>query len=163
MAVAFLEFTATRIADSSARNAVSISSANNLPFSVAAMRVCNPDRSPVKSLPGKPLRLSGDVSRIFETWSPPSKIALVGKLIALATESRHSTAIRLPPPAEWKEVYANTPSGLRDSAVRLTGQQQRAAAARARFAAQKFGGYCGSYTSTRATPVVLFTPRTIAV
>jgi hypothetical protein len=46
MAVAFLEFTATRIADSSSRNAVGISSANNLTFSAAAVRVRNPDRPP---------------------------------------------------------------------------------------------------------------------
>jgi hypothetical protein len=47
MAVAFLEFTAIRIADSSSRNAVGISSANNLTFSAAAVRVRNPDRLPV--------------------------------------------------------------------------------------------------------------------
>jgi len=44
MAVAFLEFTATRIADFSSRNAVGVSAANNLTFSAAAVRICNPDR-----------------------------------------------------------------------------------------------------------------------
>jgi len=42
-------FLAARIAASSSRKAVSFSSAHNETLSVAAMRVSNPDRSPLES------------------------------------------------------------------------------------------------------------------
>jgi hypothetical protein len=45
----FLEFTATRIADSSSKNAVGLSSAvHNEALTVVTVRVSNPDRSPLR-------------------------------------------------------------------------------------------------------------------